>query len=188
MKSRINRKKQYYQSFNTKKRSNIMKKILVVAILICAISALSFAGTASTSANVTANVTAAVTVNNTLPMAFGNVTLGTSPSVLSNSAAAAAFTISGAANTATGVTIVYPATLVSGANSMVFTSSVLPRTNTVAAAATAVTTYSTDASDIVGALTSGTGALFLYVGGQIAVDAAQAAGSYSGTITVTVTQ
>ena len=161
-----------------------MKKILLVAILICAISALSFAGTASTSAN----VTAAVTVTNNLPMAFGNVTLGTSPIVAANTGAAAAFTISGAANTATGVTIVYPATLVSGANSMVFTSSVLPRTNTVAAAATAVTNYSPDASDVVGALTSGTGALFLYVGGQIAVDPAQAAGSYSGTITVTVTQ
>jgi Domain of unknown function (DUF4402) len=165
-----------------------MKKILLVAVMVCAISALSFAGSASTSANVTANVLAQVTVTNTLPMAFGSVTLGTSPSVLATTGAAAAFTIGGAANTATGVTIVYPATLVSGANTMVFTSSVLPRTNTVAGAAGSVTTYSPDAFTVTGALTSGTGALFLYVGGQITVDPAQAVGSYSGTITVTVTQ
>jgi hypothetical protein len=187
MKSRINRKKQYYQSINIIKRSNIMKKILLVAILICAISALSFSGTASTTANVSANVTAAVTVTAT-PLAFGNVTLGTAPTVLATAAGAAVFTITGGASTATGVAITYPAALTSGANSMAFTNSVTPHTNTVANPATSVVTFSTDASTITNAFTSVTGFLYVYVGGQITVDPAQAAGSYAGTITVTVTQ
>lgn len=165
-----------------------MKKILLVAVMVCAISALSFAGTASTTANVSANVTAAVTVTAT-PLAFGNVTLGTSPTVLATAAGAAVFTITGGANTLTGVVITYPTALTSGANSMPFTNSVQPRTNTVAGNPLgSVTTWDIDNSTISGASTSGTGFLYVYVGGQITVDAAQAAGSYSGTITVTVTQ
>jgi hypothetical protein len=163
------------------------KTIFAVITLLVIVSAMSFAQTATTSANVTANVTSVVTITNTVGLAFGNVTRGAVTTVASNTASAAAFTIFGAAGASTTIAITYPATLTNSPNSMAFSSTVYPRTNTVAGYGSTGATVATDYSNF-SATTSSTGYLYLFVGGAITAASDQVSGSYSGTITVTVTQ
>jgi Tfp pilus assembly protein PilV len=159
-----------------------MKKLILVAVLLLTVSALSFAQ--STTANITANVNATLTVTRLTDLALGNVNQGATVTIASNVAAASSFLVTGAASTATVVTVTFPANLISGANTMPFTG-VIPRWNTVAGAGT---------STAFGAITGGTtptnatGNLWIYVGGGVTAGGSQAVGSYSGTITVGVTQ
>jgi hypothetical protein len=159
-----------------------MKKIILVAVLLVTVSALSFAQ--STTANITANVNATLTITRLTDLALGNVNQGATATVLSTAAAASSFQITGAASTGTTVTVTFPANLTSGANNLPFTGQI-PRYNTVAGAA---------ASTAFGALSGGstntnaTGNLWIYVGGGVTAGASQATGSYSGTLTVAFTQ
>jgi hypothetical protein len=159
-----------------------MKKLLLVAVLLLIVSALSFAQ--STTANITATVNATLSIARLTDLAIGNVAQGGTVTILSKSAAAASFQVAGAVSALTTITITFPSDLTSGANTLPFTGQI-PTYNTVAGFA---------ASTAFGALTggqttsSGTGALFVYVGGGVTAGASQAAGSYSGTITAAVTQ
>ena len=159
-----------------------MKKLILIIVLLLSVSALSFAQ--STTANITANVNATLTVARLTDLAIGNVNQGATVTVASTVVAAAAFFVTGAASAATTVSITLPTDLTSGANTMPFTGQI-PRWNTVAGAGT---------STAFGALTGGststnaTGNLWVYVGGGVTAGVAQAVGSYSGTITVAVTQ
>jgi hypothetical protein len=160
-----------------------MKRIFMMVLVLCAISVVSFAQT-STTANVTANVNAALTITNTGALALGNVAQGATVTITSITAGAATFTIQGAASAATTVTVTNPANLTFGANNLPFTAQV-PRFNTVNTQAT---------STAFGAVTGGStttsagGQLFLWIGGGVTASGSQAAGSYSGTITVSFTQ
>jgi hypothetical protein len=159
-----------------------MKKLFLIAVLLLVVSALSFAQ--SSTANVTANVNATLTIANLTNLAIGNVNQGQTVTIASNVAAAASFLITGAANAGTTVTVAFPTDLTFGANTMTFNGQI-PRYNTVAGPA---------GSTAFGALTggstntSGTGNLWVYMGGQVIATAAQAVGSYSGIITCSFTQ
>jgi hypothetical protein len=159
-----------------------MKNLILIVVLLLTVSALSF-GQSST-ANVTANVNATLTLANLTDLNIGNVNQGQTVTIASNVAAAASFLVTGAANAATTITVTFPANLTFGANTMTFNGQI-PRYNTVAGPA---------ASTAFGALTggsttsSGTGNLWVYIGGQVIATAAQAVGSYSGVITCAVTQ
>jgi hypothetical protein len=159
-----------------------MKKLILVAVLLLTVSALLFAQ--STTANITANVNATLTITRLTDLAIGNVNQGATVTIVSNVAAASSFLVTGAASSATTVTVTFPANLTSGANTMPFTGQI-PRWNTVAGAGT-----STAFPALTGGTTNtnGTGNLWVYVGGGVTAAAAQAVGSYSGTITVAVTQ
>jgi spore coat protein U-like protein len=159
-----------------------MKKLLLVVVLLMVVAMASYA---QVSANVTANVNAVVTVTRLTDLALGNVNQGATATVLSNVGAAASFSVVGAANAPTTCTFAFPANLVDvSANTMPFTGQI-PRYNVVAGAG---------ASTAFGALAGGTtnssvgGQLWLYVGGGVTAAALQPAGSYTGTLTVTVTQ
>jgi hypothetical protein len=159
-----------------------MKNLILIAVLLLTVSALSFAQ--SSTANVSANVNATLTIANLTDINFAAVNQGQTVTIASNVAAAASFQIAGAANAATTVTVAFPANLTFGANTMTFNGQI-PRYNTVAGPA---------GSTAFGALTggattsSGTGNLWVYIGGQAIATAVQAVGSYSGVITCSVTQ
>jgi hypothetical protein len=161
----------------------MMKRIFVLGLALCAMSLAAFAQT-STTANVTANVNAALTITNTGALALGNVAQGATVTITSLTAGAATFTIQGAASAGTTVTVTDPVNLTFGANNLPFTGQI-PRFNVANVQAT---------STAFGALTGGStttsagGQLFLWIGGSVTASGSQAAGSYSGTITVSFTQ
>jgi len=158
-----------------------MKKLLLVVALLMVVAVASFA---QVSANITANVNAVVTVTRTADLALGNVNQGATATIASVAGGAAAFTVVGAASAATSCTFAFPTDLLNGAITMPFTGQT-PRYNTVAVQGT---------STLFGALTGGSantsagGQLWLWVGGSVTAAPTQAAGSYTGTLTVTVTQ
>lgn len=161
----------------------MIKRIFIVTLALCAISLVSFAQT-STTANVTANVTAVLTITKTADLNLGNVPQGSTVTITSLQAGAATFTIQGAASAATTVTVTTPANLTFGVNNLPFTAQI-PRYNTVNTQATSTAFAGTGGGS---ATTSGSGQLFLWVGGSVTAGASQAAGSYSGVITVSFTQ
>jgi Tfp pilus assembly protein PilV len=165
-----------------KKRIITMKNLILVAVLLLTVSALSFAQTST--ANILANVNATLSVSNLTNLTIGNVNQGATVTIASNVAAAASFLVTGAASSATAVTVTFPTELTSGGNTMPFTGQI-PRWNTVAGAGT-----STAFGALAGGTTptNGTGNLWVYVGGGVTAGASQAVGSYGGTITVGVTQ
>jgi hypothetical protein len=159
-----------------------MKRLILVAVLLLTVSALSFAQ--STTANITANVNATLSITRLTDLTIGNVNQGATVTIPSTVVAAAAFLVTGAASSATSVTVTLPADLTSGANTMPFTGQI-PRWNTVAGAGT-----STAFGALTGGATptNGTGNLWVYIGGGVTAALAQAVGSYTGAITVAVTQ
>jgi hypothetical protein len=172
-------------------RSNIMKKLLVVALLLTTVFVVSVAqNTATANAAITLTVNAAITATNTAPLALGNVVAGTSggKTIASTATGAAAFTVVGTPSTATSCTFLYPTNLISGSNVLTFNQQIpVYNTTNVAGSQAAATAFSA-ASGGSGILTSGTGQLYLWVGGGVSPLVTQPAGAYTGTITVTVTQ
>ena len=80
-----------------------MKKLILVAVLLLTVSALSFAQ--STTANITANVNATLTIARLTDLAIGNVLQGQTVQVLSTAVAAASFQVTGATNAGTTITV-----------------------------------------------------------------------------------
>jgi hypothetical protein len=159
-----------------------MKNLILVAVLLLIVSSLSFGQSAS--ANVTATVQATLTIIKTNDLALGIVTRGNAVTVPSTDAAAAAFTITGIATSQATVTISSLANLTSGSYTMPFTQQT-PIYNT---------TNSQSGTTDFGALTGGIastnsdGNLWVWFGGRVTASVGQAAGLYSGTINVSVTQ
>jgi len=159
-----------------------MKKLILVAVLLLTVSALSFGQSAV--ANVSATVNPTISITRLTDLAIGNVAQGGTVTVLSTAAGAASFQVAGAVSALTTIAIVTPTNLTFGAIDLPFTPQ-MPRYNVVAGAA-----GSTAFGSLTGGQTSssGVGALFVYVGGGVTAGASQAAGSYTGTITASVTQ
>ncbi|MFZ1977397.1 MAG: DUF4402 domain-containing protein [Bacteroidota bacterium] len=155
-------------------------------VMLCSFSTIALAQSASATANVSANMTTMLTVTRNSDLTFGTVTQGATSSVASNSSNAAEFMVYGAASTSTSVSITYPAALKNGSNTMTFNANVYPRTNTTSSY-TSGTSLFTDYSSGT-ANTSSIGYLYIFVGGSVTTASNQASGSYSATITVTVSQ
>jgi hypothetical protein len=158
------------------------KQIFGIVALLILVSAISFAG--NTTATVTATVLAATNVTKTADLALGTVAQGASVTVLSTDAAAAAFTVSGTANYATVCAFTYPTTLANGSNTLTFAGQIpIYSTSSTQSSGTAFSALAG------GTTTTGSaGELYLWVGGKVTATSSQAAGSYTGVITVTVTQ
>lgn len=155
-----------------------MKNLIYAAVLLLVVSSLSFGQTAT----VTATVNAVLSITTTNNLAIGNVVKGTTKTILSNAANAAAFTVTGEPSTQTILSVTFPANLTSGANNLPFTGQT-PIYNTVADQATA-TAYAALTGGT--ATTNATGDLYVYVGGGVTAAVAQASGNYAGTINVNV--
>jgi hypothetical protein len=134
-------------------------------------------------ASVTATVAQPLAVNATAPLAFGTVVPGTNKTVAVSDASAAAFTISGNALGVVSLTFTLPGTLASGGNTMPVANWTGRRNTTNNAGAG--TDFTPSSTPVQGSL-SASGELYVFVGATAQPGASQAAGSYSGTITLTV--
>ena len=137
----------------------------------------------SASASVTADVQQPITVTKSNDLAFGTVFPGVSKSIAVTDGNAAAFAIAGQASTAVSLTFTLPATLGSGGNTLPLTAWTA-RYNTTNSAASG--TNFTPSSSASAATLHTTGALYVFVGATAQPAVNQAAGSYSGTLTMTV--
>ncbi|MDZ7631883.1 MAG: DUF4402 domain-containing protein [Gemmatimonadaceae bacterium] len=136
----------------------------------------------SASIAATATVVTPITVTGTAPLAFGNVFQGVDRTIAFSDATSGRFSLTGYLNAQVALTFTLPTVLTSGANTMPINTYDVRRNGTnVTAGATALT------------VTSGTpvntnflnGNLFVFVGGRVQPAAAQAAGSYTGSIVLT---
>ena len=137
----------------------------------------------SANASVTAEVQQPITVTKTNDLAFGTVFPGLNKTIAVTDAGAAAFTIAGQAGANVNLTFTIPATLSSGGNTMPI-ASWSARHNTANSAA-AGTTFTPSASATSTTL-NGSGALYVFVGATAQPAVSQVAGTYSGTLTMTV--
>jgi hypothetical protein len=138
---------------------------------------------AQTSANIqaTATVLSAVTVVAGKDLQFANVTPGVNKTIAIADAGAGRFDVTKAANQGVTLSFTLPATLASGANTLPI-GTWTGGWNTSATPAGA-TTFTPSPAGTNTTATAGT-AISVYVGATVAPAAAQVAGSYTGTVTM----
>jgi hypothetical protein len=163
-----------------------MTRVSRGTVLVVAISALvsgSAWGQNNASATVTATVQQPITVTKNSDLSFGNVFAGLDKSIAVTAGGAAKFTVAGQATTPVNLTFTIPATITSGANNLALASWTghLATTDVTSGG----TTFTPSAS-ATSATLSGSGALYVYVGATAQPTVSQAAGSYSGSMTMTV--
>jgi hypothetical protein len=135
------------------------------------------------SATVTATVQQPITVTKNNDLSFGNVFPGIDKPIAVTAGGAAKFTVAGQASTPVNLTFTIPATITSSGNNLTLANW------TGHFATTDVTsggTSFTPSPSATSATLSGSGALFVYVGATAQPTSTQAAGSYSGSMTMTV--
>ena len=139
---------------------------------------------AAQSANITAiaNVFAPITVAGTQSLDFGDVFPGVSKAVAANDASSGRFSLTGQASADVNLTFTLPTQLTSGGNNMPIGSWVgLTNTTNTPAGGTSFTPSASATASAFG----GSGSLFVFVGGTVTPAANQAAGTYTGTVTLT---
>lgn len=155
-------------------------RVLAVALLVAfTASAASAQSTDSESATISATVIAALSVAKSGDMSFGSVAQNTASTIEVTDGGAVKFTVEGEPNSSVTFTLTSPANLTNGANNLPFADDVQFNTTDAPGTAAALASSATEAL-------SGTGELFVYLGGTVTAGAAQATGAYSGTFTVQV--
>ncbi len=135
------------------------------------------------SANVTATVQQPITVTKNNDLSFGTVFPGLNKSIAVTAGGAAKFTVGGQASTPVNLTFSLPATIASAGNTLPI--STWTGHFRDVDQPTGGTTFTPSVS-ATSATLSASGGLFVYVGATAEPTGAQAAGSYSGTMTMTV--
>ena len=135
------------------------------------------------SANVTATVQQPITVTKNNDLSFGNVFPGVAKSIAVTAGGAAKFTVAGQVSTPVNLTFTLPATLASGGNTLPI-GTWTGEYNT-SDSPTGGTSFTPSASATTATLHTD-GSLYVYVGATASPAAAQVAGSYSGTLALTV--
>ena len=156
---------------------------LLFVLLFCSISTAQV--TASATANGTFAVAAYMTVIKLADLNFGNVFVGTTPTIDPTSPQAAEFLFNGNANAVAQVTITFPNNLTSGSSTINFSTSGSPTYNTIPDAMSATAfKHKTGGS----AQTGADGNLYVWVGGSVRTRNNQAAGSYTGIMQIAIVQ
>lgn len=148
---------------------------------------LSLAGTAAAQSNsgsiqATANVLAPINVTAGNTLDFGSVLPGVNKTIAPTDGTAGTFSLTGAASTPVNMTFTLPVNLVNGGNNLPITSWAGETRPTAAGAPTPFTPSGAAST----ATTSAAGQLFIFLGATVQPTVAQAAGVYTGTITMTV--
>lgn len=130
----------------------------------------------------TATVLSAITVTGT-NLAFGNVTPGVNKTVLITDAGAGQFTVTKAAATSVALTFTLPTNLTFGVNNLPIGTWTAGWNNTANNAAGATGFTPSAAATTV---PSGGANLWVWVGGTVSPAAAQAAGAYTGNVSMQV--
>jgi hypothetical protein len=136
------------------------------------------------SASVTATVQQPITVTKNNDLSFGSVFPGVNKAIAVTDGGAAKFTVAGQANTPVNLTFTLPATIANGGNNLTINS--WTGQYNILDAPTGGTTFTPSTSATTATLSLVGGALYVYVGATAAPTASQAAGSYSGSMTMTV--
>ncbi len=136
----------------------------------------------SANINATATVFQAMTVTGARDLDFGNVFPGVAKAVAVSAATSGRFDLTGQASANVDLTFTLPANLTSGANNLPIGTwtGCSNGTNTT----TGCTAFTPSAAPSSTAF-SGAGALFVFVGATVTPAANQAAGNYTGTVTMT---
>ena len=160
-----------------------MRTTVLSAVLAAAFSAGVGTAEAQTSANIqaTATVLSAITVAAGNNLQFGNVTPGVNKTVAIADAGAGRFDVTKAANQGVTLSFTLPADLSSGANNLPIASWTGGWNPTATPAG--ATTFTPSPSGTNTTATAGT-TIFVYVGATVSPAAAQVAGSYTGTVTM----
>ncbi|MGV3710670.1 MAG: DUF4402 domain-containing protein [Gemmatimonas sp.] len=137
----------------------------------------------SANASVTADVQQPITVTKTHDLVFGTVFPGLNKVIAVTDAAAASFSIAGQASSNVNLTFTLPSTISSSGNTLPI-ANWTARSNSTASSASG--TDFTPSASATSATLSGSGALHIFVGATAQPSASQVAGSYSGTLTLTV--
>lgn len=156
--------------------------LAVVALVVGAATAQAQSNNASITA--TASVQSPINVSGAQNLNFNNVFPGVNKTVAATDLTnAGRFDVTGQASTPVTMSFTLPATLSSGGNTMPIASySGIHADNS--AQTLGVVAFTPGASN--GATLSGTGAMFVWVGAQVQPATNQAAGVYTGSITLTV--
>lgn len=155
------------------------------AVVACAVALAPVAASAqnNASASVTAVVQQPIAVTKDADLVFGDVFPGLSKTIAVTDAGAAEFEIAGQASASVNLTFTLPATLTDGSNTLTVTSwtGIYNTTNSAASGTTFTPSTSATSSTL-----SGTGGLYVFIGATVAPPVSQAAGTYTGTLTLTV--
>ena len=160
-----------------------MRIVTRVSAVVAALLSLATAAQAQ-SANITATATVftPITITGTRNLDFGNVFPGVNKTIAVAAATSGQYQLGGQAGANVNLTFTLPTNLVSGANNLPIGTwtGCTNATNTTAGCSS----FTPSASATPTAM-SGAGALFVWVGGTVSPAANQAAGSYTGTVTLT---
>lgn len=161
-----------------------MRILTRVSAVVVAFLSLNAGGASAQSANInaTATVFQAITVTGARDLAFGNVFPGVAKTVVVSDATSGRFDLTGQSSGNVNVSFTLPANLTSGANNLPIGTwtGCTNGTNTT----TGCTSFTPSAGATASAF-SGAGALFVWVGGTVSPAANQAAGAYTGIVTLT---
>lgn len=138
------------------------------------------------SINATANVLRPVTVAAQNNLDFGNVFPGVNASVALTDATAGRWQVSGETSAEVTLGLTLPANLTSGANTLPISFGATDAGYNVANDASTASTFDPSAGATTNLSGDPTGQLWVWIAGTVSPTASQAAGSYTGTITLTV--
>ncbi|HXE58367.1 MAG TPA: DUF4402 domain-containing protein [Gemmatimonadales bacterium] len=137
----------------------------------------------SASITATANVLTPLTVVGAQNLSFGNVFPGLNKTVAVTDAGAGRFDVAGQANANVSLSFVLPSNLSDGSGNLLPIGSWTGEHNTTGTATGANFTPSAGATNTT---LSGTGNLYVFIGGQVTPAVNQPAGLYSGSVQMTV--
>jgi len=158
------------------------KMVTVLVLGLMAASAMTLEAQNNASINVTAAVQQPITVTAASPLDFGTVFPGVPKGVALVSGSAGRFTVTGQASAPVSLSFVVPANLTFGVGNnlpITFTGS----WNGINDPAGAGVGF----AGVTAATFSGTGNLYVFLGGTVTPSVSQAAGAYVGTVQMTVT-
>lgn len=160
-----------------------MRTVTRVSAVVAALFSLATAAQAqSANINALATVYTPITVTGNRALDFGTVFPGVAKTIAVAAATSGQFQLGGQASGNVNLTFTLPTNLINGANNLpigTWTGCTSP-TNT-----TAGCTAFTPSGTATASAFSGAGALWVFVGGTVTPGAAQAAGNYTGTVTLT---
>ncbi|MEP6572392.1 MAG: DUF4402 domain-containing protein [Gemmatimonadota bacterium] len=158
----------------------------VSAVVLATLSLAASAQAQTNSANITATavVQQPITVTGAVQLGFGNVFPGVAKSVAVTGATAGRFDILGQASAPANLAFTLPSNLTSGANNLPI-GTWTGHVNTTNNASTG--TNFTPSASLQPFSFSGTGQAFAFVGATVTPASNQVAGTYTGTVTLTVT-
>jgi hypothetical protein len=162
----------------------IVLKVSAIVLATLSLAASAQAQTNSASITATAVVQQPITVTGAVPLGFGNVFPGVAKSVAVTAATAGRFDILGQASAPANLAFTLPSNLTSGANNLPI-GTWTGHVNTVNSPSTG--TNFTPSAALQAFTFSATGQAYAFVGATVTPAVNQVAGTYTGTVTLTVT-